>query len=920
MKQKLSNIYAKSEADGVWARQTQASFAYSDGDEVENRIASIFQTVKDLSVLSPELRKHISDWPSKYHLSSQRANLLRPLASELSGSVLEIGSGCGAITRYLGETARSVLALEGSRRRAHITRLRTRDMPHVDVCCDEFSAFQTDAQVDAVTLIGVLEYANLFVGGDLPALHMLSTAKKRLNEGGCLIIAIENQLGLKYWAGAPEDHLGQAMRGLENSYTPGGVRTYGKQDLSRLLQQAGFNSVKFLYPFPDYKLPSCVLTDRALKTPSFDPVPFLVGTAGKDPQLPLEPGFCMERIWPVLAANGLVSDLSNSFLVVARIEATPEGKDEALAWHYSTQRLPGYCKETVFHESTDQEPVSISRHMLTKAGTNGAANSEVIHRAEDTTPYSPHPLLSSVLIDLVTSPGWTFQQMADFLLTYAKHVASIGNLPLVENEQIRWDVPIPGNLFDCVPQNISLLENGASRAFDLEWQLSTSISFTQLAFRSFWSVIWDLSVFGSHATEPRLSILDVITGALRFAGREVTSTDAQELIHKELEFQHVVAGVRPDFDGVLSWITSGQLRQDNAHQSLSLHKRMCVEIRSSIAHEQNIQRVHAASHQEVSLRLQNQIEEERHRFEQMRLAYEQMRLTHEKERLAHEKERLAREQMRHVYEQQCVVHDQVKLALLASSASIHRLTRQSASQYLLRRSAKNLLKQAIEQRQLIGRTQKSVGGVKSILTGLLQAVKHHWSPRATLLVLAEVKEAEQATHLMMQSCHWPIPFEWRFLAQKPSIEPGIAASADALGLTVKFTPTSQRSAPIGQLVATDGAPILLVAIPRLITPTPSIQLAEWPLPDAELVRQAYGAMHCDRRIAVIYVGATCLVPLTDTQERVQPVLCVIRPSFTALYDLNILISQRQLTKDALFSEISSMRASADGNGLLVLSL
>ncbi|HEY9095299.1 MAG TPA: rRNA adenine N-6-methyltransferase family protein, partial [Hydrogenophaga sp.] len=128
----------------VWRRPGHTDFSYSDGDEVENRIASIIQNAKDLSVLSTELQAQISDWPSNYHLSSQRANLLRPLKDVLSGSILEIGSGCGAITRFLGETARSVVALEGSHRRAEITRARTRDLANVDVFCDEFSAFETN--------------------------------------------------------------------------------------------------------------------------------------------------------------------------------------------------------------------------------------------------------------------------------------------------------------------------------------------------------------------------------------------------------------------------------------------------------------------------------------------------------------------------------------------------------------------------------------------------------------------------------------------------------------------------------------------------------------------------------------------------------------------------------------------------------
>jgi len=88
---------------GIWSRQDYTGIAYSDGDEVEQRIASIINEASDLGVLSSELRQHCTDWPSLYHLSGTRANILRPFENDLHGDILEIGAGCGAITRYLGE-------------------------------------------------------------------------------------------------------------------------------------------------------------------------------------------------------------------------------------------------------------------------------------------------------------------------------------------------------------------------------------------------------------------------------------------------------------------------------------------------------------------------------------------------------------------------------------------------------------------------------------------------------------------------------------------------------------------------------------------------------------------------------------------------------------------------------------------------
>ena len=173
--------YALSQPDPIWIRPGYAGIAYSDGDEAEQRLAAILAAATDLSVFSRELATQWTDWPSLYHLSSSRANLLRPFWDRLEmAEVLDIGAGCGAITRYLGECGARVLALEGSPRRAAMARSRTRDLDNVTVVADRFDQFVCDQRFDVVTLIGVLEYAALFTEGDEPAVRMLERVRDLL--------------------------------------------------------------------------------------------------------------------------------------------------------------------------------------------------------------------------------------------------------------------------------------------------------------------------------------------------------------------------------------------------------------------------------------------------------------------------------------------------------------------------------------------------------------------------------------------------------------------------------------------------------------------------------------------------------------------------------------------------------------------
>ena len=69
---------------------------YSDG-AVEEELLKI---ARDLSPI--EYQKVIDErasWPILYHLSEQRANIVEWIPMDPNSKVLEVGSGCGAITR-----------------------------------------------------------------------------------------------------------------------------------------------------------------------------------------------------------------------------------------------------------------------------------------------------------------------------------------------------------------------------------------------------------------------------------------------------------------------------------------------------------------------------------------------------------------------------------------------------------------------------------------------------------------------------------------------------------------------------------------------------------------------------------------------------------------------------------------------------
>ena len=61
--------YRRDGETGIWRRAGTESIDYSDGHELEERLARDVASVQDRSVDSPEWAQQIVDWPSEYHFS-----------------------------------------------------------------------------------------------------------------------------------------------------------------------------------------------------------------------------------------------------------------------------------------------------------------------------------------------------------------------------------------------------------------------------------------------------------------------------------------------------------------------------------------------------------------------------------------------------------------------------------------------------------------------------------------------------------------------------------------------------------------------------------------------------------------------------------------------------------------------------------
>ncbi len=278
---------------------------YSDG-AIEDELLKIVEKPGEfMAVLAREDR-----WPLLYHLSPERRNLLEWYPFRRGATLLEIGAGCGALTGLFAERLERVTAVELSAKRSRIIERRHADKPNLEIMAGNFMDMLFECSFDYVTLIGVLEYARVFIPAPDPYGRLLRRIAAVLKPGGVLILAVENRLGLKYFAGARDDHTGRQFDGIEG-YPVGSVETFTRDELGRLLRAGGFAEQTFYYPHPDYKLPAEIFSDACLPAANHA----LTDAPNYDQErLKL---FNEQRAWATIIRDGKFPQFANSFLVLA---------------------------------------------------------------------------------------------------------------------------------------------------------------------------------------------------------------------------------------------------------------------------------------------------------------------------------------------------------------------------------------------------------------------------------------------------------------------------------------------------------------------------------------------------------------------------------------------------------------------------
>ena len=423
-----------------------------------------------------------ASWPVMYHFSSIRENIVDWLPMDKKTKVLEIGSGCGAITGSLARKAGEVTCVDLSKKRSLINAYRNQDRDNVTIKVGNFSDIEPelDTDYDYCLLIGVFEYGQSYIDSLTPYEDFLKIVRKHCAKEGRVVIAIENRYGLKYWGGCMEDHLGQYFKGLEGYVPSDGVKTFSKNALLRIFDTCQEKDVHFYYPYPDYKFMTTLYSDNRL------PLKGELYLNDRNYDRDRIKLFDEKAVFDGIVEDGMFDIYSNSFLVILG----PDSNKEYV--RYSNDRKDDYkiCTELL---NIDGDRI-VKKRALSESGKahlqNIREHYDKLKEAYDETSLNICPAKivdegMSVIFPYIK--GKTIAQLMDerlevndnegFEKLFDEYVERIG---LDENSDIAD--------YDLIFSNI-LVDGKDWTAIDYEWVEDKHVDTKEIAFRALYCYI-----------------------------------------------------------------------------------------------------------------------------------------------------------------------------------------------------------------------------------------------------------------------------------------------------------------------------------------------------------------------------------------------------------------------------------------------
>lgn len=504
---------------------------YCDG-VIEDEILDIVKTYSEVEYgrIIEERKK----WPILYHLSSHRENIVDWLPIDKSMKVLEIGSGCGAITGALSRKAGRLDCVDLSRKRSLINAYRHENLDNITINVGNFQDIEPDLDTDYdyALLIGVFEYGQSYIGGKTPFEDFLKIIRKHVKADGHIAIAIENRYGLKYWAGCKEDHLGTFFSGIECYKDGGGVRTFSRKGLEDIFKATGEQEYHFYYPYPDYKFMTTLFSDKEL--PRKGELYNNLRNFDKDRMLL----FDEKTVFDGLLDENQFPFFSNSYMVVLgsrpKTDYIRYSNDRAPEYQISTEIIGENIKKHALQNDGKAHVAKMLKYYELLADRYEGSKLNVCPCTIDESgsavfPYVPGRPLAELLDECVLN-----EDIDGFNALFAEYV-----------DRISFGEDKPVADLDLVFSNI-LVDGDNWTIIDYEWTEEKSIPTKEIAFRALYCYLME--------DEERNKLnFELIIESLG-----LTADEADGLREREASFQKQVTGKRLSM-GELRELIGGQL-------------------------------------------------------------------------------------------------------------------------------------------------------------------------------------------------------------------------------------------------------------------------------------------------------------------------------------------------------------------------
>lgn len=505
---------------------------YTDGD-IEDKMLDIamYNPPEDF----PKIIEREKSWPIFYHFSPLRSNIIDWIPFKKTDKVLEIGSGCGAVTGALARRAGSVTCIDLSKKRSMVNAYRNRNADNITIMVGNFKDIEPNLgkDYDYVLLIGVFEYGQAYIGGATPYEDFMRICDRHRKLDGRLVIAIENKFGLKYWAGCREDHLGTYFSGLEGYHEGGSARTFTRHGLEKILDKAGIHEYAFYYPYPDYKFATAIYSDRYL--PKKGELSNNLRNFDRDRVLL----FDEKQVFDEIINENEFPLFSNSYLLVVggapNVIYTKFSNDRVSKWAIRTsivREAPG-C---VHVEKLPDTEVACKHLLNTKQ-----AYDQLSQRYEGT----KIDINKCTVIGDDIKNGLSFEfcsgKTLETLLDECLMRADVTGFKALIEEYMQWlayneDAYAVSN-FDFIFPNI-MVDGETWHVIDYEWTFDKHIKTKDIAFRAFYNY--------TLGGETRKACEDLLMRDIL----ELSDDDITAAVAEEKEFQHRITGSHTSAEGM----------------------------------------------------------------------------------------------------------------------------------------------------------------------------------------------------------------------------------------------------------------------------------------------------------------------------------------------------------------------------------